>query len=555
MGALLTEASGLIDLGGARSAFAFALGNGNSLGEWYQGSRVGGFYSSNGVGVNSFGMADAFGNRNFIQFQMELTWPGPVTNDSHNFYGGKISMNDVGATGDANLQLCGGNAYNYPATGMATLFGGDCETATGWFSVAAGEFSITGLPWKPDMVVFMGCNSYNYWFFNSALFSLGAADKDGNQWAAGIHGERDTSASSHRNSEFSTGLCIVQPGTGGYSSGWGSYEGRDACAFVSMNSDGFTLNGVEASSGGTVMYMAFKASHAGDGFCVGTGMEGDTSFSTGFDPDGLVVCGVGTRSDDISAATWAQIGVGFTDGVTERSSFGGAGSGADSFGSRYYGDSVISFGNPTAMAMGAEASATLGSGGFSFDWTTTDGGGRQFGYWAFKTASVPMSAPTVVSGNVTNIDPNGYPPGLPSWAYGKATVHGTITPNTDETGPDGIQYLWQFAFVGDFVDYTNPSNDYWRAQTDALTLGTYLTGSDPIDLSLNIYYAAASPPDFNWSYIYYERTNSLKFRLVAARSLGQSVDYLNYGWCKWYGAWVPWSGVQVGLRGYFRGEG
>ena len=116
-----------------------------------------------------------------------------------------------------------------------------------WYGPATtGAYSVTGLGFKPDMVINLyqdfGNAPDSSW--GTSVFGIGAMDKDGHQWAAyvGALGGMTTTFA-ERLQVTDSCLAVDYPG----------YLIQETAAFTSMDSDGFTVNYGTNSDGGCGM--------------------------------------------------------------------------------------------------------------------------------------------------------------------------------------------------------------------------------------------------------------------------------------------------------------
>jgi hypothetical protein len=155
------------------------------------------------------------------------------------------------------------------------------------------SYSITGVGFEPKLVIFHpSWANVEYTGVNQSLYGWGAIDGT-NQWYIG-HGVAPNQASTQVAYTRHTGRCIVittQSGTNAEAS------------FVSMDSDGFTLNfsKVDTQAGNWVHFVAYGGGAAE--FEIGTttlaaSTTGTKDITTAFDPKGYYLLGVNESSAD-----------------------------------------------------------------------------------------------------------------------------------------------------------------------------------------------------------------------------------------------------------------
>lgn len=299
---------------------------------------------------------------------------------------------------------------------IPALFGGnEVEVATGVIHLnsTTGDQSVTGVGFQPDVVLFVCCdpNSVENASGYSARSMTGAVDADGNQWVLASNSIPQSGPTIFgaklgyraRNSEFRTDSCIL-----GLLNELPSFTNsmlRQRAEWVSMDTDGFTFNMVEAglstnppADTGYVLFLALKGT-AGGSFKVGNNVEGDTAITgVGFKPSGIFTVG-----NSLDAASQAANGMysststsnchfGLADHLTQRSTLAGSGSDSGPDGGnigQYYQNALISMGNCGAQTVSAEAElVSFDSDGFTLDWTTGGSGGQIFGWFVFDVGSV-----------------------------------------------------------------------------------------------------------------------------------------------------------------------
>lgn len=110
----------------------------------------------------------------------------------------------------------------------------------GNFSAGAsnGNFSVTGVGFKPKMVEFEWVSSSS-----NGLIGSGGMDEDGNQWARSTYVQGNA-----QNTEAATNRCFITTGSTGI---------NRAAEFVSMDTDGFTINFLQSVSNTDIGYKAY----------------------------------------------------------------------------------------------------------------------------------------------------------------------------------------------------------------------------------------------------------------------------------------------------------
>lgn len=330
-----------------------------------------------------------------------ITMSGASNDDYHTFtIGGPVYDTTNGGTGSSvsvgaipNDIEIGSGAINP----IPFLFTGHAMQAyIGIFQpgiAGTGLQAITGVGFQPDIVIFAS-NDVSGGSGNNLRVMIGVMDAAGNQWVESLYGISESGpgvvggiyGENKRYSEFRTDSCILGLRDDN------ATQGRNRAVFSSMDADGFTVDVTESNAnyGGT-LFMALKVNDPTKGFFqAGTMVQGDTSV-TGMPlpPTGVYFCGDswsptldtpdGFFGMDSNRAVLCQGG---TDGVTQRSTIGGAGKGSSSP-YDYYDDASITFGITDGQVITARATSVLTSDGFTLTWTDDDSGFRPFGYIAF----------------------------------------------------------------------------------------------------------------------------------------------------------------------------
>ncbi|HLF79433.1 MAG TPA: DUF6531 domain-containing protein [Dehalococcoidia bacterium] len=264
------------------------------------------------------------------------------------------------------------------------IIGGSSVQArvVGWDTpTTAGNIAVTGVGFQPDAVL----HAYNG-LGTTALptvaphagFGLGAMDKFGSQWANFTLSDDNVGTSnSNRGQRTDSALYTF--------TGAGATDLRSS--FVSMDTDGFTMNFVNASATSNhVPSLALK----GPGFKVGnfsksTGTAPATQSvaGVGFKPGGLLLSSIQTSATNF--ASHARLGIGATDG---KSQFSTAYDDTDNLGTsgvnsiQKVGRTFLKMDNNTPLIEAEARFASFDADGFTLDWTTNDAVSSQMLYLA-----------------------------------------------------------------------------------------------------------------------------------------------------------------------------
>jgi hypothetical protein len=304
-------------------------------------------------------------------------------------------------------------------------------------NATTGNQSVTGVGFRPDLVVFLGCGAFSPGTGDhddfGTNFVLGVMDGSGNQWAPAYR-SRFFSSPTVRSRQFRNDACINHIGESGSAI---PTTAQQTAHFVSMDADGFTIDLTAAGLTSTgfqmaVNFLAIKINPGQGSVACGWGTQGDASLTAGFRPD-VLFFGSAMTADTAVHTDAALLDFGASDGTIHRSYWEGGASGGASW-------SYTSTVSCIRMAAGGgvvvgEATAAMTGTGASLTWSTDDGGLRLFGWIAFQTSSDPIGAPVAVTDPATTIGPTA------------ATLNGTITPND----PGVIDYFFQYgttAFYG-----------------------------------------------------------------------------------------------------------
>lgn len=389
--------SGLVGFG-SKPGIGFTWGNDCPLHTWQQypgasfpASLIGfGLYvaGSTGFGISTIPIGG-------------IAMSAASDDDYHTFGGSSMYDTTNGGTGSSVIVGPSGNDMNVGAgtlNPIPFMWGGNALRvwigAIGGGSTGLGLQSLTGVGFSPDIVLFLG-NDVTGVSGNNLRWHVGCMDAAGNQWVESVDGITGSGPPGvggiygeiKRYSEFRTDSCILalREDTAG--------AGRNRSVFHSMDPDGFTVNNVEVNPNqGATFVVCLKVLDPTKGFIqAGTLTQGDSGVSgMPLPPGGVYFCGdswsptLDTPDGFFGmASNRAVVCQGGTDGITQRSSLGGAGK-ANSAPKDYYDDASITFGLTDGNIITGRAVSTLTSGGFNLSWTTDDGGVRPFGYIAFN---------------------------------------------------------------------------------------------------------------------------------------------------------------------------
>lgn len=236
---------------------------------------------------------------------------------------------------------------------------------------STGSQAVTGLGFEPQILFFTNVHQTVNNKQSAAAMGCGATDGTA-EWAQSFFGPY-LSFPGYVRTLWDDTSCILSIGD--------STIDLQA-SIISLDADGFTIDVTTANSSIDVAYLAIY--DPGGAFSVGTGIQDDATVSPGFEPDAMIF------------ASTSQEAPGFQ--LYGAWSFGGAGNGSDQCGGSMYEVGQIArryWSSDSALTMTGSGETVLaemfvddwdaGSGDVSLDWTTTDAGGRPFGWAAFKT--------------------------------------------------------------------------------------------------------------------------------------------------------------------------
>jgi len=269
--------------------------------------------------------------------------------------------------------------FNYLALGGADI--SNVKVGTFASNTSTGDQAVTGIGFQPDIVLFFTqLQTAGGQSNNNSCYSFGVAKSSSARWTMGV-GMQNAQTTMNNRRLFYDNACLVQS--------LATSDGTESVAdFVSMDSDGFTINWSDApSSGWLVGYLAIK----GGQWKVGTETQ-KTSTGTkattgvGFAPKGVMF---GSHCDTTtnSVIATARLMFGVSTGASNNTCLwtGDTDNVADAVA-----DTIMSA--TKCLVMGTEGTPTtnaeadidsLDSDGFTLDWTTADGTARVFGYIAF----------------------------------------------------------------------------------------------------------------------------------------------------------------------------
>lgn len=256
-------------------------------------------------------------------------------------------------------------------------------TVVGWGrNGATGNQAVTGIGFRPDLAMHLLSCQGSLGTSSQAYFAWGAMDKDGNQWSNSF-AANDNVATTDTARGQRTDRCMYAVEV----NGTGVVQ---QASYVSMDTDGFTLNWSEAST-----YQLASLCLKGPRFKVGsfqsaTAVGTQSVSGTGFRPKGLLLSAYGNNAATAPAAhtVWSLgaasspadekgIGIRDQDAVASASSQG------------YHNDKIISGLSPvTASVLDFQGDlSSFDTDGFSISWTTMDTFTEQILYLGIGDAS------------------------------------------------------------------------------------------------------------------------------------------------------------------------
>jgi len=274
--------------------------------------------------------------------------------------------------------------------GFLALGGSDLtnvKTTTFDAPTSTGNFSITGVGYQPDAVMFISNSHTSEVDRNGALGMIGFALSSTKRGYLTIATKKDVTTSDTSRHQ-TTGKCAVRTGLSG------SVEGE--ADFVSMDADGFTIDVTDAwPSADKVIYLALKGGQYDFGTI--TSQTGTGNFSTtgvGFQPNALMLTSF-LNPTAAGEQSQAKFSLGLATSSTQRWVTGGtsednqATSDADSFAddTKIYQDY-----NFSRTVIGAIDFVSFDNDGYTLDQTDADASGNEILYMAFGSNVVPPSS-------------------------------------------------------------------------------------------------------------------------------------------------------------------
>lgn len=303
--------------------------------------------------------------------------------------GGMLAGTSVDVTADLASFDADGFTLNYTSVfaSTANLFhylalGGDDLTnaKVGTFTshASTGNDDITGVGFQPDCVLLFGVGVTAADVSIHGLFCLGAFNAAGEQWAVSICDDdaeaTATDARRRQRTDKCFSLCSLNDAV------------LHEATFVSMDTDGFTINWSTASAR-LVGYLALKGGQYQLGAISQKTSTGTQAYTgTGFEPVGLLLasfCNVATTD----MVTHARLALGAANSATSRAAswYGSADGAADSVADSAMATTVAitlqTEGTPTEDARADLES--FDADGFTLDWEAADATARELVYLAF----------------------------------------------------------------------------------------------------------------------------------------------------------------------------
>lgn len=384
---------------------------------WSSTSNATGWTANDGVGMSfaakngstmQFGCSTAAGQNGVTTTKEKSTFgAAPV---SQRDYTGTIQVNasDLQFSSSNNGQFTvTWSTHNYAWKFHYLVLGGTDLTNAGVVSyltpVGAASKAVTGLGFKPDLVILITTGGYTS---SGSIASVGAMDKDGNQWAVSSEGKGNIATSQTRRHQITTACTVnMQIGT----------TVGERAYYTSMDNDGFTVYYDVSSGGGgdTVYCLCLK----GPQFKVGTFNKStsaapttDQVTTTGIDPTAVIAATISSTASS-SVQTGGRIMLGVSDG-TGNHIVGGNKKNAVTTNVEYcYEQTAYSLAVADNDSQSTEATGTLGSfaaGSFTASWDTNTAVATQICYIAMGELAGADATPTVstLSTSTSVIQPN-----------------------------------------------------------------------------------------------------------------------------------------------------
>ncbi len=414
---------------------------------------------------------------------------GPWSTKSHGwFMGWSFGFGSGIDCGHAEMFGSCYDAFALNETGIpfsALLLGNQCQAKVGHLDLNAttGHQSATGVGFEPDLVVFLGPTAYPAAEDDDCIsgygtsYGLGVMDADGNQWAAAassdfFSGDRFAGGYTDfigRYRRFRTDSCLSHIGTTSYISGWQTSD--QAAEFVSMDSDGFTINVTAAghAANGNVMrvaYIALKISPGQGSVKVGHGVQGDTSLSCGFAPEALLLASGGLADEathnDNTFTSVGLTGVKLDATPIQRSVWEFANSTPSGAPPPTFAATDLAAALHTTA--GIYASVVPGPAGAALTWTGDDSVARKFGWVAIQVADGLPFRPDVTTGAGLGI-------------CHAAGLNGTVTPNAAPGHTMAAYFQW-----GATTGYGHQTAPHTVGGDTPIALSDTITGLNPGDV-------------------------------------------------------------------------
>lgn len=268
-----------------------------------------------------------------------------------------------------------------------------------------GNVTITEVGFTPDLILFSCGDPRGLNGGDGNAWLLGAADRDGNQWAAATRSAFLSGSSGSggllnrvtRYRHFYDNACVAHIGAVGFA----EPTTHDVVgSLVSMTATGFTLNmsTMTAATNVTITYLAVRA-FSGGRHKVGSGSS-RTSAGTqviggvGFQPDAVLAASVQT-TDTLVNNNAGTAAAGFSDGVLDRGFWAGCESGV--VGGRppccpqgVQASKLLTFGHHDGIVLSQASVTSLDADGFTLDWLTADGNAYRYGWVALTDHLDPI---------------------------------------------------------------------------------------------------------------------------------------------------------------------
>lgn len=287
------------------------------------------------------------------------------------------------------------NVTNLPAAQVIIHYlalAGDITGAkAGTFTAntSTGNQAVTGVGFQPELVLFLHARATALPTAATHFFlGVGAMDSAGDQASSFVMSENGAAAAN---------VCVIQQTNTAIVAPTGGMAIDCEGDYVSMDSDGFTVNWTNAPASAWVIgYLAL----AGGDYHVyndlqrtSTGTEAYTG--AGFEPAAMLAFSVNDTADGAIDTNLFKLTVGGTDGASEGYAWGGVTDNSDPSDTQQKTatDKTIAF---CTVGSTTDAEADLQSfdnDGFTLDWTTADATAREFWGILFGPAAAAPSGP------------------------------------------------------------------------------------------------------------------------------------------------------------------